>query len=63
MSTKTSEGSYGKNDSVEVDIDEAIYMIGSFGRYQKLVVFCVCFIRIAMLCHVFILYFVANDPP
>ena len=63
MSIKTSEGSYGKNDSVEVDIDEAIYMIGSFGRYQKLVAFCVCFIRIAMLCHVFILYFVANNPP
>ena len=63
MSTNISEGSYGANDFVEVDIDEAIIMTGSFGRYQKLVAFCVCFIRIAMVCHVFILYFVADDPP
>ena len=63
MSTNISEERCGANDSMEVDIDEAIIMIGSFGRYQKLVASYVCFIRIAMLCHVFILYFVANDPP
>ena len=61
MKTNINEDSNG--NSVEVNIDEAIVMAGSFGSYQKLVAFAVCFVRIAILGNVFIMYFVAIDPP
>ena len=51
------------DESVEVNIEEAIVMAGSFGSYQKLVAFAVCFVRVAILGNVFIMYFLANDPP
>ena len=51
------------DESVEVNIEEAIVRAGSFGSYQKLVAFAVCFVRVAILGNVFIMYFLANDPP
>ena len=60
---KTNINEYSNDDSVEVNIDEAIVMAGSFGSYQKLVAFAVCFVRVAILGNVFVMYFVAFDPP
>ena len=51
------------NESVEVDIDEATIIGVSFGRYQKLVIFVVCFVKVEIGDQVIILYFVTNDPP
>ena len=63
MITDSFNNSCIANEPVEVDIDEAIIIGGSFGRYQKLVIFMVCFVEVAIGGQVIILYFVANDPP
>ena len=63
MITDSFKDSCHANESVEVDIDEAIIIGGSFGRYQKLVIFMVCFVEVAIGGQAIILYFVANDPP
>ena len=51
------------NKPVEVDIDEAFEIAGSFGRYQILVTFLVCFTHAPILSQTLMLYFVANEPP
>ena len=50
-------------DTKEVDIDEAINLSGSFGRYQWLVNIFLNMIHVIFNPHLYILYFVADDPP
>ena len=51
------------SDTKEVDIDEAINLSGSFGRYQWLVNIFLNMIHVIFNPHLYILYFVADDPP
>ena len=51
------------NKTAEVDIDEAFEIAGSFGRYQIMVTFLVCFTHAPILSQTLMLYFVANEPP
>ena len=53
----------GACDAKKVDIDEAIDMSGSFGRYQFLVNVLMNAIYLTLNVHAYILYFVASDPP
>ena len=51
------------NKLVEVEIDEAFEIAGSFGRYQILVTLLVGFTHAPILSQTLMLYFVANEPP
>ena len=51
------------NKPAEVDVDEAFEIAGSFGRYQIMVTFLVCFTHAPILSQTLMLYFVANEPP
>ena len=51
------------NKPTEVDVDEAFEIAGSFGRYQIMVTFLVCFTHAPILSQTLMLYFVANEPP
>ena len=53
----------GTCDAEKVDIDEAIDMSGSFGRYQFLVNVLMNAVYLTLNVHAYILYFVASDPP
>ena len=53
----------GTCDVKKVDIDEAINMSGSFGRYQFLVNVLMNAVYLTLDVHAYILYFVASDPP
>ena len=51
------------NKPAEVGVDEAFEIAGSFGRYQIMVTFLVCFTHAPILSQTLMLYFVANEPP